>query len=244
MIASLNKARAHPLAVEVGNFAFSVRTRPGRDGFSLLELFLVMAILAVISIIGWPMLYRPLNQSIAQGAAQNLRKELAIARLQAMESGRPVFFQFRPGTSQYWIGESPVANQLSESNDSTRLTPGEFENPDQSRNSPTGPLDGQGVPTKTGSRQLELPGGVVFSPSRVDLPPDRIEGNMESGLQSEPIPESGSSNDSLAWSSPIRFYSSGRIVPARVSMQSAEGYFVEVEIQGLAGRVKVLPIHR
>lgn len=76
-----------------------------RRGFSLMELFIVLTILSMITLIAFPMLRRPLNESVVQDAGQQLLHDLAAARTAAIESGRPILFQFQIGSGQYYIGE-------------------------------------------------------------------------------------------------------------------------------------------
>ena len=71
-----------------------------------MELFLVIAILSVLTMVSWPMLRRPLNKSIVQDAAQQLQRDLSSTRMQAVESGRNLIFQFRPGSATYYLGDT------------------------------------------------------------------------------------------------------------------------------------------
>ncbi|MFN9879970.1 MAG: Tfp pilus assembly protein FimT/FimU, partial [Planctomycetota bacterium] len=75
-----------------------------RRGFSLMELFLVITILSVIAVITFPLLRRPLNECVVQDAGQQLLRELAAARSAAIESGRPLLFQYQAGSGRYYIG--------------------------------------------------------------------------------------------------------------------------------------------
>lgn len=70
-----------------------------------MELFIVMTILSIVTLIAFPMLRRPLNESVVQDAGQQLLHDLAAARTAAIESGRPLLFQFQSGSGQYYIGD-------------------------------------------------------------------------------------------------------------------------------------------
>ncbi|MFN9751367.1 MAG: Tfp pilus assembly protein FimT/FimU, partial [Planctomycetota bacterium] len=67
-----------------------------------MELFLVITILSVIAVITFPLLRRPLNESVVQDAGQQLLRELAAARSAAIESGRPLLFQYQAGSGRYY----------------------------------------------------------------------------------------------------------------------------------------------
>ena len=70
-----------------------------------MELFLVITILSVLTLVTFPLLRRPLNESVVQDAGQQLLRDLSAARAQAIESGRPVIFQYQTGSGRYYIGE-------------------------------------------------------------------------------------------------------------------------------------------
>ena len=219
------------------------RPRRHRSGFSLMELFLVIAILSVLTMVSWPMLRRPLNKSIVQDAAQQLQRDLSSARMQAVESGRNLIFQFRPGSATYYLGDTDQRQTNSDAR-STRDISKRIRKPQLATNPSVSNRDE--VSSNDESKELapkELPDGTFFADSNaksnanesstVEWPDDKNEAG-KTAPQVEPS----------EWSAPIRFYPSGRINPARVVLASEQGYFAEVEIQGIAGRVKISPIHR
>ena len=78
--------------------------RPARSsaaGYTLLELMIVLAILAVLAAVSWPLLRRPLNKSYLQDGAQQLTKVLTGVRLQAMAEGRAYVFRYQLGAATY-----------------------------------------------------------------------------------------------------------------------------------------------
>lgn len=259
-----------------------IETRPRtslagpRRGFSLMELFLVITILSVIALVTFPMLRRPLNESVVQDAGQQLLRDLAAARAAAIESGRPILFQFQAGSGRYYIGAQDQ-----------RLTTGSAVI--RTREEPASPvskqddvgLSGQkaGVPV-SGPRPAtpvpdllgELPEDVLFvnqaaqaRRSDVNQFSNRPEG-VETGrerqqrvnkVNEENLPASertatkdtraareDTAPESMEWSAPIRFYPSGRIKPAKIPLVSQEGFAADVEILGLAGRIRLSPLRK
>jgi prepilin-type N-terminal cleavage/methylation domain-containing protein len=68
------------------------------QGYSLLELMIVLVVLVGLLALAWPSLSRPLTNSDLQQAAIHLRTHLATARLSAMQSGEPVLVRIEHGS--------------------------------------------------------------------------------------------------------------------------------------------------
>ncbi len=218
-----------------------------RAGFSLMELFVVIAILSVMILVSWPMLRRPLNKSIVQDAAQQLRRDLGSARLQAVDTGRVLVFQFRPGTSTYYVGTTDQRSAESKipAREDSRSSSEMFQHKSARSSSQFGERD---VIDVVGDESLkELPFGTSFaatSPTSEDeISPTT---DWKSGKIAKIVPKTGEPIDSelAPWSAPIRFYPSGRCNPASIPLTSEQGYFADVDVQGLAGRIKISAIRR
>ena len=215
-----------------------------RSGFSLLELTVVIAILSVLTMVSWPMLRRPLNKSIVQDAAQQLQRDLSSTRMQAVESGRNLIFQFRPGSATYYLGDTDQRQTNSDAR-STRDISQRIRKPQLATNPSVSNRDA--VSSNDESVELapkELPDGTFFDDSNAN---DDLKQSTPEELRmgkSETTEKKSIEVEPSEWSAPIRFYPSGRINPARVVLASEQGYFAEVEIHGIAGRVKISPIHR
>ncbi|MFN5321774.1 MAG: Tfp pilus assembly protein FimT/FimU [Planctomycetota bacterium] len=247
-----------------------------RRGFSLMELFLVITILSVIAVITFPLLRRPLNESVVQDAGQQLLRELAAARSAAIESGRPLLFQYQAGSGRYYIG--PQDQRLETAGGAIpRREPQIVRESAEEQPARTGPSSAAPAsgPRSAGPIQEilgELPGDVRFldqaaKESNADLNAfsnrpagvesgrdrqDRVNRVNEENLpasertSNKPAPESAEElpPESLEWSAPIRFYPSGRIKPAKVPLLSQEGFATDVEILGLAGRIRLSPLRK
>jgi len=79
-----------------------------RRGYTLLEMLVVVAILAILVTLALPAMHRWLGRSELQSAAKQLAGELARARLEAIESGRPQKFRFQPGARRFEIVPKPA----------------------------------------------------------------------------------------------------------------------------------------
>ncbi|NQT13066.1 MAG: prepilin-type N-terminal cleavage/methylation domain-containing protein [Planctomycetes bacterium] len=77
--------------------------RPIRQGYTLLEMLIVVAIIATVVALSWPALRRPLAKSRVRNAAKQLRVALARTRLEAIRSGTAQEFRFEPGTGRFEV---------------------------------------------------------------------------------------------------------------------------------------------
>src|SRR4029450_6210922 len=112
--------------------------RQTRDvrGFSLIEMVLVVAIIAVVSAIAVPQILTSSRQMRLSGAARLVERELQTARMKAVKSNRPIRVRFNcPSARQYRSVEllgspqSPAANHA-DSSPATPCTPPTYPYPD------------------------------------------------------------------------------------------------------------------
>jgi prepilin-type N-terminal cleavage/methylation domain-containing protein len=79
-----------------------------RPAYTLLELVLVMAVIAIIGAISYPSIDSMYGSYKVQGAMDSLRAGWASARVHAMEEGRPYRFAVLPGKGNFRIApDSP-----------------------------------------------------------------------------------------------------------------------------------------
>jgi len=81
--------------------------RQNRFGFTLLELMIVLIIMGIILGLAMPNILQMYRRHEVKAAAQQVRAELAEARVNAVEQGETYLFRFRPGTGEYEIGPAP-----------------------------------------------------------------------------------------------------------------------------------------
>ena len=200
----------------------SIPRRRAVSGMSLLELLLVVGLLATVVAISWPALRRPMNRSFVQTAAQDLQRALLAARFEAMDRSSVRVFQFQPGSTQYWIGEQ-AQDELRE----------EVASANGSSNSMSRATDEKEFVAQ------HLPDGTFFqSPGTARR--DNADDTQESP-SAETI-ETASQED--RWSKPVRFYPSGRMDSATLVIESEDGYVITIEMQGLAGRIRLIDLRR
>ncbi len=191
---------------------------------SLLELLLVVGLLATLVAISWPALRRPMNRSFVQSAAQDLQRDLLAARFEAMDQGVVRVFQFQSGTTQYWIGET-IQDDL---RDET------FAGTQKSK------IDEHSTTTTDIEAVAQnLPEGTIFQ-SQVE--------RLKEGRDSSDIFDSDDSTKAASlesrWSKPVRFYPSGRMDSAKLVIESDDGYVITIDVQGLAGRIRLTDLRR
>lgn len=237
-----------------------------------MELFIVLTILSMITLIAFPMLRRPLNESVVQDAGQQLLHDLAAARTAAIESGRPILFQFQIGSGQYYIGEqdqrldNPIGLE-SKSDAALDLLPkASAKSPLGNSSSRNSQENSRPAPLKL---RRELPADVTFvdtsleearsatavfsnRPSGTETGRERQKRvddiNAENLPPEERVPREinrqtaeDNSAEPRKWSAPVRFYPSGRIKPKKIPIESPDGFRAELEIMGLAGRIRLTP---
>ena len=89
-----------------------VRSVNRRDGITLFELVLVLALLVVIGAMALPALHGSFNRQILRKSGEQIRVDLAKTRNEAMRTGRILVFQYELGTGNYmtrpWSQESDL----------------------------------------------------------------------------------------------------------------------------------------
>ena len=85
------------------------RPSAGR-GFTLLELIVVVAILALVATMAWPSMRRMYTRGEIEDAAKQVREALARARLTAIETGTTQVFRFQPGTGRFEVVAKAAAD--------------------------------------------------------------------------------------------------------------------------------------
>jgi prepilin-type N-terminal cleavage/methylation domain-containing protein len=189
-----------------------------RHGYTLLELLIVLAILAMVVGLAWPSVHRLSQKGQLQDAARQLRIQLLEARLDAIQSGSVRLFRYQPGTSSYEVssgGDLDTVDQLG------LVTPGDAANDD-------GPLS-RGV-NGDASSQRELPDDIVFFDPDAG-PAVEFAGDLAGGGADQ------------AWSVPIVFYPNGRTLNARLRLGTPR-YAVDLSLRGLTGTVTVGEVQR
>ncbi len=211
--------------------------RTVRRGFTLLELMIVMALLALMVAIVWPSLSRPLQRSATQQAARQLLEDLGRARLNAIESGRAMAVRYEPGGVRYSIMPADASPDDDDVRESTF-----------SESDATAQTDSD-VPEIDLVIEGMLDDDVVFQdPAAADdlsIPLDSTLGDMLADEMAETEAVEPLVQDETAevgWSAPVLIYPTGRAENASFVLLGPDGYFVTVTLRGLTGAVSVGPL--
>jgi len=211
-------ARFHifPAKPEIGRTSPALRRFPA--AFTLAELLIVVALLAVVLTFSLPSLRRLSARSELRTAARQLRVTLLEARLAAIDSGSPAYFRYQPGGGQFEVGRRSSVSSLSHraGQDPDVTEPDQFD-----------------VSTAAGAGATEpqsLPRGVRFAEP----------------LTNRQVPQSadlGEVPGNASWSAPIVFYANGRTRNARIALMN-EFYRIQLDVRGLTGTVQISQVER
>lgn len=107
----------------------SERSRARRNGFTLWELVLALAVLAIIIGLTWPAVTRFIGENRLKEDTGNLRNELASTRSRAIRNGVTFQFRFEPGGRRYLILplERPLSAASSQTGSSSSSTNSELQ---------------------------------------------------------------------------------------------------------------------
>lgn len=79
------------------------RSRPSRQGFTLWELVLALAVLAILIGLTWPVVTRFVGENRLKEDTASLRNQLGSTRSRAIRNGVAFQFRFEPGGRRYVV---------------------------------------------------------------------------------------------------------------------------------------------
>src|SRR5688572_19729524 len=179
-----------------------------REGFTLLELTLVLALLVVISAMVWPVLEKPLASERLRRGADKVRAEWTRTRVRAMTSGSPHAFRYQPETNVYqvevWSGaesqlEAPTVSDFGI------------------------PVEPAVISQSVGDKGL--PEGVVFDATQTA---QDMRGMFVGA-------EAAQTLGGAEWSEPIYFFPDGTTSHARLLLRNESDLYIMLELRGLTG---------
>ncbi|MBX3443492.1 MAG: prepilin-type N-terminal cleavage/methylation domain-containing protein [Planctomyces sp.] len=190
-----------------------------RRGFTLLEILLVLAVVAVIIGATWPSLMQYVREEGLRSAVDEVRQDLAGTRLKAIENGLVYQFRYEPGGRNYIVlpYDRPETGNVAASST-------------QSQFRPTRP---QGVPTVMG----KLPETLQFRA----LPTQRVETIPTEWLS---MLSQRESLGMVQWSGPILAFLDGTTDNATLIIEDRQGYWQGLTLRGITGSVELGPVIR
>jgi len=190
--------------------------RPAR-GFTLVEMLIVVAILAMAVAWTLPSLRGPLDRSELREGARRLRTALARTRLRAIETGVAQQFRFQPGTGQFEtmarVQPTAGAGLPFSSGRATRRTTAP---PPTTQNEPA---------------EESLPSGIRFLAQQTAEPPIDSDRSVPT-VRSTP-------SAAGEWSAPIVFYPNGRTTNGRIRLGGGREFYVDVTLRGVTGSATI-----
>jgi prepilin-type N-terminal cleavage/methylation domain-containing protein len=194
------------------------RRFPARPAFTLVELLIVVAVLAMVLTLSLPSLRKLSVKSELRNAARQVRVAVLQARLAAIESGELTFFHYQPGGGCFESGRGAKLAALPSQADGP-LDAAELDSPDSAATATDEVIEPQ-----------TLPLGVRFADPAA-------EGSPQLPATDGELPDAGS------WSTPMVFYPNGRTRNARIVLMT-EDYRIELAVRGLTGTVQISQVER
>lgn len=207
---------------------------PQRNGFTLFELLLVLAILVVITAAAYPSIRRLMSERIVRQAAETLAVKFNATRVRAIENGIAYQFRVQAGGRQYCAAPAEAV-------DINRV------------NAVAG-----GAQSGVGSASAAAPSSSGSSGAGSTLATWRLLGELNTGVKIEAPVLQGSSpfalpidvttfsgrNDTAAytetvWSEPIVIQPDGTSTTANIEVVGDNGWVYRISVRGLTGGTRV-----
>ncbi len=182
-----------------------------RRALTLLELLLVMALLAVLAALAWPLIQKPLESIRLRRAADRVRIEWSAARVAAMTSGQIHAFRFERESGQFAVApwESSAGTPAEGSEASTQERDGLHR------------------------AASELSEGIVFVSS------DQTPAVTTEPMAMTSYGTSDASEVDFSRTPPILFYPDGTTSDATLTLRNDRQSTVAVALRGLTGTARV-----
>lgn len=188
-----------------------------RNGFTLMEMLLVLAILVLAVGISFPALNRLYVEHNLKEAAQLVQSRLATSRVHALDEGVPYQFLFElNGTRFLIIPEEPDAQATAGANSSS------------------GALMESVEPRWKMTGNIEQ--GILFEAAPTTLGTGHVSQDWLVGLPG------AEQLANVTWAAPITFYPDGTSSGGDVQVADSRQEFIRLTVRGLTGGVTVSPI--
>jgi type II secretion system protein H len=206
-------------------------------GFTLLELMIVLAIMVLLIALVWPSLRRPVLRHAVQQAAQQLVRDLARARMAAIDHGRIMALRYEPGGSRYVVSPADMLQRDDQSSPQAMIqdTADDQKTSDDAEAEAgfTRELDPDVVfrdPAETDDD--ELPAGSTLR--------EMLEQENQEREEIKPRITTEKSEETL--SPPVFFYPTGRAENAEFVLLGPNELRLTVKLRGLTGAATIGPL--
>ncbi|MBL8818698.1 MAG: prepilin-type N-terminal cleavage/methylation domain-containing protein [Planctomyces sp.] len=230
-----------------------------RQGYTLLELLIVLAVLAAIAALMIPAVRGPLDKSRLTSAAQQVQATIAKTRAFAVREGVAVQLRYRIHGQQMVIERVPMSltselplqiddgsnsnsgNTSAVPSPSVDLAGAEITTSENttSENTKATASDSGNNPVRL--RESELPSGVTFADFSVSNSPSSVDGMLPNSVPgmspnetTDLLTEQGASD----WSVPIVFQPDGRTRNTTLRLNGQRDFYIEVTLRGLTGTAR------
>ncbi|MFO1042581.1 MAG: prepilin-type N-terminal cleavage/methylation domain-containing protein [Planctomycetaceae bacterium] len=201
------------------------RGSAGRDGFTMIEMLLVLGVIAVIIAVAWPNVIRLTGQQRLLESSDKVRSLASSARIHAIESGLVYQFRYEPGGRRFVV--IPFEREF------------ESVSPDAQG---TGASSSLGRFSKASGL---LPEGVSFAAPKL---PGTSSGTASGGQKLSADLFSGLADaaklEQASWSGPILFQPDGTGTDIAFEVVDRRNQRVTVTVRGVTGAVTVSRIHQ
>lgn len=241
-------------------------TRARANGFTLVELLVVLAVLGMLAGLTIPRLFGVIRRSRLQQAARQMADDLGAARLLAINHGIPYELRFERDGAHYAIGPRDAIKR-DVSADFVLTNVPDSDRAKVSRSVTTSSVDFNsqtpasrgrtGVNSTIGSEppgrpvpesiEDELTGGVQFGDRPSATQQVRIPPSVDGASNELPTLEDSlvsAEPHSASWVHAIVFYPDGRAEKHKLKLTDEDGRSVQLTVRGITGSVTIGPIAR
>jgi prepilin-type N-terminal cleavage/methylation domain-containing protein len=194
---------------------------PAHRGFTLVEVLLVLALLAIVAAMVWPALQKPFASRRLHSAADEVRTEWCQARVEAMRSGQTLAFRYQVGGDRFHMGPQ---NQPS-----LATSPANAEADSSTACEDDGCTANEDASPPPDDKTL--PDGIKFF----------ADAAGDDELPTAAQDAEGQSPESMAdcWSDPIFFYPDGTTSDARLVLAIDRSRAIRLILRGITGTVTI-----
>jgi prepilin-type N-terminal cleavage/methylation domain-containing protein len=186
-----------------------------RQGMTLIEVLLVLAIVAIGAALMWPVLEKPLAHHRLHSAADEVRTEWCQARIEAMRSGRTYAFRYELGGDRFYTEPD------------NGLNAGTSDGGPATVSSLGGGQSGASTGGTSAAENKTLPKGIKFSGEQASqsMTPTSTPTSTPAATPAPTLPAGG-------WSNPGFFYPGGTASDVQLILICNESCAVRVMLRG------------